>query len=642
MKKNSLLVSLLFTATMYAVNAQTVFLNEDFQASALPSGWSQVTNATDGGWNFGSASSLSSSYFSIPTHTNIAATNDDKCNCTKDNDRLITSSVDLSNATSAFLSFDILFYAATYQSATEVGTIEISTDGGTTWTIAETLTGKASWDDNHIVNMSSYVGNSNVMVSFKYNDGGGYLYGMAVDNLKIYQPYSYDAAVMSIDIQDYVALGNQNVAGTLFNYGSSAITSLDINYQVNGGSVYTQTLSSLNIGLLTSYNYSHPTVWAPSTSGVYVIKTWASNLNGNADMNNTNDTTTKTITIPSFFPNHIVVVEEGTGTWCGWCPRGAVFMDSLAAVYPTTSIGIAVHNGDPMTNSTYDNGLSPLIGGFPTVVVDRVVSDDPSNVFDVYDNVIGNFAFAELTLNCTFDQTTRKLRGYSSANFAASLNGDYRFAIAITEDNVAGTATGYAQQNYYSYESQDLPLVGAGHDWQSEPKKVPATDMEYDHVARFIAGGFNGKSGTLPSSITEGNTYTDTTLTYTVPASYNMANINAYLLLINATNGHVLNGAKGAITVGIDQPKADKLGVNVYPNPFANNANISFNLQKAENVKVNVYNIIGELVYSIDNGQMSKGEHKVKIDGSKLPSGMYFVNLITGENNIVTKVSLNK
>ena len=44
---------------------------------------------------------------------------------------------------------------------------------------------------------------------------------------------------------------------------------------------------------------------------------------------------------------------------------------------------------------------------------------------------------------------------------ALDLNGDYRLALVITEDNVHGTGTGYDQHNYYSNQSQNLPLSGA-------------------------------------------------------------------------------------------------------------------------------------------------------------------------------------
>lgn len=47
-------------------------------------------------------------------------------------------------------------------------------------------------------------------------------------------------------------------------------------------------------------------------------------------------------------PDKKVWVEEATGTWCGWCPRGEVYMNYLYAKYPEHFVGIAVHQKDPM------------------------------------------------------------------------------------------------------------------------------------------------------------------------------------------------------------------------------------------------------------------------------------------------------
>jgi len=59
------LFTLLFCLlTLSTLNAQ-VLLDEDFEGGA-PATWTQQTTATDGGWNVGTAGSLSSAYFPIP------------------------------------------------------------------------------------------------------------------------------------------------------------------------------------------------------------------------------------------------------------------------------------------------------------------------------------------------------------------------------------------------------------------------------------------------------------------------------------------------------------------------------------------------------------------------------------------------
>ena len=71
-----------------------------------------------------------------------------------------------------------------------------------------------------------------------------------------------------------------------------------------------------------------------------------------------------------------VVGEEATGTWCGWCPRGAVALNWMDHDYEGYWQGIAVHNGDPMSDADYDNGLyyvtKKLISIFSESIVDNI------------------------------------------------------------------------------------------------------------------------------------------------------------------------------------------------------------------------------------------------------------------------------
>ena len=94
------------------------------------------------------------------------------------------------------------------------------------------------------------------------------------------------------------------VEGTLTNNGSATITSLDINYKVDNGATVTSNLTGLSIPSSGTYSFSHPTYWLASI-GTHTIKVWASNLDGNADSNNSNDTITATIVISETIPNII-------------------------------------------------------------------------------------------------------------------------------------------------------------------------------------------------------------------------------------------------------------------------------------------------------------------------------------------------
>ena len=62
----------------------------------------------------------------------------------------------------------------------------------------------------------------------------------------------------------------------------------------------------------------------------------------------------------------------------------------------------------------------------------------------------------------------------------------------------------------------------------------------------------------------------------------------------------------------------------------------------ASNVKLNVYNINGQLVSELVNGNREAGFHTVNFDGNNLNSGMYFYTLEANGNTITKKMILTK
>jgi hypothetical protein len=83
------------------------------------------------------------------------------------------------------------------------------------------------------------------------------------------------------------------------------------------------------------------------------------------------------------------------------------------------------------------------------------------------------------------------------------------------------------------------------------------------------------------------------------------------------------------------------LGQN-YPNPFNSVTNISFSLPSKSIVQLKVYNILGNEIAVICNGQMEAGTHTVKFDASKLASGMYIYKLTAGNFVQTRKMMLLK
>ncbi|CAN5863500.1 hypothetical protein BH11BAC7_BH11BAC7_21710 [soil metagenome] len=634
MKKSLLFLfgSFVFAGSM---SAQTVFFSEDFE-SGFPSAW--TASPASGAWV---VPGVSSSSYNPGTHTAYASINDDASQASANaNSNLITPVINLSAASTVLLQYDCYYGHGTYQSITEAADLQYSIDGGATYTTYGTLP-VGAWSVVTVNLTTQLAGQSNVKLKWHYSDNGGWLFGASIDNVSLFSPPPFDANLTAVTplgngpASFGLVASNVNIGGTFLNTGLNTITAIDVKYS-DGMTTWTQSLTSLNVASYASYTFTHNVPYTIPSLGAHPLTVWVELVN---DANPSNDAGTTIVTGAAIIPVHHVTIEEGTGTWCGWCVRGMVFLDDMNTQHPTDCDLIAVHNADPMTNTIYDGGVSGIIPGYPSTLVGRDEVSDPSNIFTDYANHINDFGYANLTPVVTFNATTRVATVIVSANFAVDLAGDYRLACVFTENNVSGTVAGYNQTNYYSGGANG-PMAMPGYDFAALPSPVPAAQMVYDYVARTIVGGFNGAANSLPATIPAASTQTYT-FTYTVPAAYNIANMKATVLLIDNTTAtkHIMNSAGMAVPVGITESSALN-GVSVYPNPFSETTTVELNLLSNDVVVVEMFDMTGKLVTSQNEGELAAGKHNIALNGSNLADGMYFVKITAGTSVVTQKVSI--
>ena len=129
-------------------------------------------------------------------------------------------------------------------------------------------------------------------------------------------PPSLDGAMLKFETAAYVFIGNIDLKGKIKNLGTTTINSMDVNYTINGGAIATQNLSGLNVAPFTTYNYTHPTVWNPASTGSYQVDLWISNINGQgADAVPANDDLIKIINVKDPIPNIISSYTSTTNTF---------------------------------------------------------------------------------------------------------------------------------------------------------------------------------------------------------------------------------------------------------------------------------------------------------------------------------------
>ncbi len=79
-----------------------------------------------------------------------------------------------------------------------------------------------------------------------------------------------------------------------------------------------------------------------------------------------------------------------------------------------------------------------------------------------------------------------------------------------------------------------------------------------------------------------------------------------------------------------------------YPNPFNPATTIQYSIKDAGEYSLRIYNILGQQVLTLVNGQIDAGTHKINFNASRLSSGIYFYQLAGKNVNITKKMVLLK
>ncbi len=166
-----------------AQGTQTI-LQEDFENGLGI--MTTINPAGDTPWQVGDEATAESQPYDIPSSntSDFAYVNDDNCDCNMSEVDLIFPVVDLSNFTSAQVSFDSYFEGNTYQGNTEYAGLFASTDGQNFTLVGDLVASGADgpWVQQQF-DLANYIGESTLTLLIYYNDGGGWLYGCAVDNV---------------------------------------------------------------------------------------------------------------------------------------------------------------------------------------------------------------------------------------------------------------------------------------------------------------------------------------------------------------------------------------------------------------------------------------------------------------------------
>ncbi|MGM9697403.1 MAG: hypothetical protein ACI3Y0_01990 [Prevotella sp.] len=171
------------------------------------------------------------------------------------------------------------------------------------------------------------------------------------------------------------------------------------------------------------------------------------------------------------------LVEEYTGTACGYCPIGMASMEAMKKLYGEKFIGIALHQfnyNDPMyleLDKYYPLGFS----GAPSSMIDRATYIYPTNLNDNFEKYNSIPPLADVNVNAWWNEDGTAVEAYTDIE---SLTNDLNLKVAyvLVADGLTKNSAKWAQSNYYSGENSSQ--------WKD--------DWIYEEFKEFCSGGKYG------------------------------------------------------------------------------------------------------------------------------------------------------
>ncbi|MCB9234930.1 MAG: PKD domain-containing protein [Bacteroidia bacterium] len=251
----------------------------------------------------------------------------------------------------------------------------------------------------------------------------------------------------------------------------------------------------------------------------------------------------------------VPLLEIFNGNWCPFGPDGQVFGESVQASFPQT-ITLYHHNSDAMSFPQGDTMCAAYGLAYPIGAIDRRLFPGESDVA-VGRSSWGNYVNTELSSpavcgvtvsNQSWNAGTRLITATVQVDFTGAASGDLRLSMWVAEDSVVGSGAGYDQSNYYN-ATIGHPYYGAGN---------PIVGFAHRYVSRACLGGVWGMTGVIPSSVSNGNSYTHT-FTYNLPNGYDENKIILIPVVqqynASPTNREVLNAGLSQL-LGCNAPQA--------------------------------------------------------------------------------------
>ena len=465
------------------------------------------------------------------------------------------------------------------------------------------------------IDLSAYSGQT-IYIAIVNSSFDKYL--LFVDNIIVRIPTQNDAILTNATLNRFSMINmDNNLELTVKNDGTNPITSVTVNWNDGTASHSSEITCSIIGGGSTTI--IHPIAVNYEVAAEKTITTTITSVNTLIDPTPINNLFNNKINTVGEIVQKNTLFEVGTSTECGTCVEGIVRLNEGYSNHPTNLIGINVHHNDVMTDLEYDsevNLVNELI-----VNVDRqdlniaTSSTSFENYYEKHSAMIAPASVeGEISMNGSEVQIIVKAN--FKTPFAAA---NYRLGAIMSENNVVGTGPTFDQTNDYAGGT-----IGLMEGYELLTNPIPTSNMVYQYVGRTLLGGYNGQIGSVPTTITEGQSC-QFAFSYTVPSTSVRSNMNVTFVLIDQVTGAIVNAKQMSLSLATIQEFDTSNQFKLYPNPVSENLAIVFEATKKD-YTITINDLAGKTVLTKQFSNLS-GAQEIAIPVENIVSGSYLVTI---------------
>lgn len=327
---------------------------------------------------------------------------------------------------------------------------------------------------------------------------------------------------------------------SISNMGSFGPKDLELSYAFNGGAATTMNLKVEAPKSLYGQNVQFDLpVTNEARQGDNTLAIRIEKVNGQADINEQ-----KAISLSMYgvteYPVNRPLMEEYTGLWCSWCPRGFAALEYMSRMYPEQWIGVAWHGDDDMSimRSAY---FPTNVSTYPNATLNRGALIDPywgageDGSTTIEDDWLA--ARAEFTpiavdvVACRLAANPSNIMAQAAVRPVRPLKGDYRLLYYLVSDGLSNEdwvqLNQYAGSNPNNYAFPEMKQFCQG--------KAYMHGLVFNDIISMTSD-VKGIAGSLPGELAVNSIYTHE---YEF-ATAGVVNLKGYDLIGTAKSLHVV------------------------------------------------------------------------------------------------------